>query len=77
MLKKDQYYIILSAFLLEVFLPFSSVMCEDVPDWRNIEQGTIIPDLSYSDQPYIVKPMTAHVCCLTTAPGMKASRDRL
>ena len=42
----------------------------DIPDWRNITTGSIIPDLSYSDQPYIVKTDDdAWLCCLTTGAG--------
>jgi hypothetical protein len=40
---------------------------ESIPDPRNIKTGRIIPDLSYSDQPYIVKTDDgAWLCCLTT-----------
>lgn len=53
-------------------------MCEDVPDWRNIEQGTIIPDLSYSDQPYIVKTDDgAWLCCLTTGTGHEGQSGQI
>jgi len=39
-------------------------------DLRNIRTGLIIPDLSYSDQPYIVKTNDgAWLCCLTTGAG--------
>ncbi len=42
----------------------------DIPDWRNIKTGSIIPDLSYSDQPYILKTDDdAWLCCLTTGAG--------
>ncbi len=78
MLKKNQYYIILSAFLLGVALPLSPVRCEDIPDWRHIEQGTIIPDLSYSDQPYIVKTDDgAWLCCLTTGAGHEGQSGQI
>jgi len=77
-LKKNQYYIILSAFLLGVALPLSPVRCEDIPDWRHIEQGTIIPDLSYSDQPYIVKTDDgAWLCCLTTGAGHEGQSGQI
>ena len=40
------------------------------PDWRNIRNGLIIPDESYSDQPYIVKTDDrAWLCILTTGSG--------
>ena len=39
-------------------------------DWRNIENGRIIPDKSYSDQPYIVKTDDgAWLCVMTTGSG--------
>lgn len=39
-------------------------------DWRNIENGYIIPDESYSDQPYIVKTDDgAWLCVMTTGSG--------
>ncbi len=39
-------------------------------DWRNIHSGYVIPDESYSDQPYIVKTDDgAWLCVLTTAAG--------
>ncbi len=40
------------------------------PDWRNIRNGLVIPDESYSDQPYIVKTGDgAWLCILTTGAG--------
>ncbi len=39
-------------------------------DWRNIENGLVIPDKSYSDQPYIVKTDDgAWLCVMTTGAG--------
>ena len=39
-------------------------------DWRNINNGRIIPDKSYSDQPYIVKTDDrAWLCVMTTGSG--------
>ncbi len=39
-------------------------------DWRNISTGHVIPDESYSDQPYVVKTDDgAWLCVLTTAAG--------
>ncbi len=41
-----------------------------VDDWRNIRNGLIIPDETYSDQPYIVKTDDgAWLCVLTTGAG--------
>jgi hypothetical protein len=39
-------------------------------DWRNIVNGAVIPDESYSDQPYIVKTDDkAWLCVMTTGSG--------
>lgn len=39
-------------------------------DWRNIDNGDIIPDESYSDQPYIIKTNDgAWLCAMTTGSG--------
>ena len=39
-------------------------------DWRNAENGFIIPTENYSDQPYIVKTDDgAWLCCVTTGSG--------
>ncbi|MFC5412616.1 LamG-like jellyroll fold domain-containing protein [Larkinella bovis] len=39
-------------------------------DWRNIKTGTVIPDETYSDQPYLVKTNDgAWLCILTTGTG--------
>lgn len=39
-------------------------------DWRNVRQGDIIPTISYSDQPYIVKTDDgAWLCVVTTGSG--------
>jgi hypothetical protein len=39
-------------------------------DWRNIRNGRVIPDESYSDQPYIVKTDDgAWLCIMTTGSG--------
>ena len=39
-------------------------------DWRNIKNGLIIPDESYSDQPYVVKTNDgAWLCAMTTGSG--------
>ena len=47
-----------------------AVVWGQAPDWRNIRNGLIIPDESYSDQPYIVKTDDgAWLCILTTGAG--------
>lgn len=43
-------------------------------DWRNIVNGLVIPDESYSDQPYIVKTDdSAWLCVMTTGSGHEGS----
>lgn len=43
-------------------------------DWRNIRTGRIIPDKTYSDQPYIVKTDDgAWLCVMTTGSGMEGA----
>ena len=55
--------------LLCVVLEISNVHGQE-KDWRNIRNGLIIPDESYSDQPYIVKTDDgAWLCILTTGAG--------
>lgn len=70
MWKKQKLYVIASVFLLGVGSLVSGSRCEDVPDWRHIGRGQIIPDLSYSDMPYILKTDDgAWLCCLTLPDG--------
>ena len=39
-------------------------------DWRNAENGLVIPTENYSDQPYVVKTDDgAWLCCVTTGSG--------
>ncbi len=46
-------------------------------DWRNIENGWIIPDETYSDQPYIVKTEDgAWLCVMTTGAGAEGSNGQ-
>ena len=55
--------------LLCMLFPITGVWGQ-TPDWRNIRNGLIIPDESYSDQPYIVKTDDgAWLCILTTGAG--------
>lgn len=43
-------------------------------DWRNIRTGKIIPDKTYSDQPYIVQTDDgAWLCAMTTGSGMEGA----
>ena len=55
--------------LLGLSLSFAVVVGQD-PDWRNIHNGMVIPDVVYSDQPYILKTDDgAWLCILTTGAG--------
>jgi hypothetical protein len=55
--------------LLCMFLSVTGVRGQD-PDWRNIRNGLVIPDVVYSDQPYIMKTEDgAWLCILTTGAG--------
>lgn len=57
---------LLIAILLLLIIPLNS----QSQDWRHIESGSIIPDKSYSDQPYIVKTNDgAWLCAMTTGSG--------
>ena len=39
-------------------------------DWRNAENGFVIPTENYTDQPYVVKTDDgAWLCCVTTGSG--------
>ncbi len=50
----------------------------DIQDARNIKTGLVIPDLSYSDQPYIVKTDDgAWLCCLTTGAGHEGQSGQI
>ena len=43
-------------------------------DWRNIRSGLIIPDKTYSDQPYVVKTEDgAWLCVMTTGSGREGA----
>jgi hypothetical protein len=62
-------FIILSV-LLAIMLAHSVQVFAQNEDWRNIEQGYEIPDVSYSDQPYVVKTDDgAWLCVMTTGLG--------
>lgn len=57
-----------------IFFSFCSEIFTQASDWRNIENGYIIPDKTYSDQPYIVKTDDgAWLCVMTTGSGMEGS----
>lgn len=61
---------ITSLLSLLLFLPVLSFAQSTESDWRNIRQGDIIPDRSYSDQPYVVQTDDgAWLLTMTTAMG--------
>ena len=71
-----------STFELFLIILFASIqICNaqsDIPDKRNIKTGAIIPDLTYSDQPYIVKiDDEAWLCCLTTGAGHEGQSGQI
>ncbi len=52
------------------FTMLAVAMSAQTPDWRNITSGSIIPDESYADQPYVVKTDDgAWLTVLTTGSG--------
>lgn len=66
--------------LLIIFLvSISSLNAQfEITDTRNIRTGLIIPDLSYCDQPYIVKTDDgAWFCCLTTGAGKEGNAGQI
>ena len=66
-------------FLIALFTSVQICIAQvDIPDSRNIKTGAIIPDLSYSDQPYIVKTDDgAWLCCLTTGAGHEGQSGQI
>ena len=74
-IKKSQIRLLLIVLFTSVQLCNAQI---DIPDSRNIKTGTIIPDLSYSDQPYIVKTDDgAWLCCLTTGAGHEGQSGQI
>jgi hypothetical protein len=56
--------------IINIFIILGYSLNAQDSDWRNIENGYIIPDESYSDQPYIVKTDDgAWLCVMTTGSG--------
>ncbi len=52
----------------------SALAAAENPDWRHISRGSIIPDESYADQPYVVKTGDgAWLCVLTTGKGVEGA----
>ncbi|MDA0196093.1 MAG: exo-alpha-sialidase [Bacteroidetes bacterium] len=55
--------------LITLFILVKPVFAQ-TEDWRNIQNGSMIPDESYSDQPYITKTDDgAWLCVMTTGSG--------
>jgi hypothetical protein len=52
----------------------AGAMTAQTPDWRNITSGSIIPDESYADQPYVVKTDDgAWLTVITTGSGREGA----
>ena len=74
-IKKSLIRLFLIVFFTSVQICIAQV---DIPDSRNIKTGSVIPDLSYSDQPYIVKTDDgAWLCCLTTGAGHEGQSGQI
>jgi len=70
-MKARKMYATLMLLLLQGFL---AMQIQAQSDWRNIETGLVIPDESYSDQPYVVKTNDgAWLCVMTTGAGHEGS----
>jgi hypothetical protein len=68
-------YIFLFAFMV---LSLSKKSTSQPMDWRNIRNGHVIPDLTYSDQPYIIKTKDgAWLCILTTGTGKEGDSGQV
>lgn len=64
--KKTFWQILISL----IFCIESTLIFAQNNDWRDIKNGMVIPDESYSDQPYIVKTNDgAWLCVMTTGSG--------
>jgi hypothetical protein len=68
-------YVILTTFISPFIVTLSN---SQTTDWRNIRNGYIIPDMSYSDQPYIIKTNDgAWLCILTTGSGREGDSGQV
>lgn len=64
------HYFIRTFFLVLITFSHVSISRAQQTDWRKIRNGRVIPDESYSDQPYIVKTDDgAWLCVMTTGSG--------
>lgn len=69
-MKCKDYFWIVQLSLLMVSSIHPILLFGQTEDWRNIKSGLVIPDESYSDQPYIVKTNDgAWLCAMTTGSG--------
>ncbi|MBL8296193.1 MAG: exo-alpha-sialidase [Bryobacterales bacterium] len=58
--------------LLQMVAASAALPAPHTPDWRNITTGAVIPDESYSDQPYVVITNDGNwLCVLTTGRGVE------
>ena len=49
----------------------------DDTDWRNVSNGSVIPDESYSDQPYVVVTNDGKwLCVMTTGKGVEGQQGQ-
>jgi hypothetical protein len=49
----------------------------DDTDWRNVRNGSVIPDESYSDQPYVVVTNDGKwLCVMTTGKGVEGQQGQ-
>ncbi|MCG8308794.1 MAG: exo-alpha-sialidase [Cytophagales bacterium] len=69
-----QEFRLLAVFLFLLIIQYGSAQKKD---WRNIQNGSIIPDESYSDQPYIIKTNDgAWLCVMTTGSGHEGAQGQ-
>lgn len=60
--------------IVSLIAPSLTICCAQIPDLRHISNGLVIPDESYSDQPYIVKTDEgAWLCAMTTGSGVEGA----
>lgn len=62
---------------LTLLLLIGSFALAQQPDWRNIQNGRLIPDESYADQPYVVKTNDGNwLCVMTTGKGVEGQQGQ-
>lgn len=68
------YTVLMLLFLQGLMIPGAHAQNED---WRNIVNGWVIPDESYSDQPYVVKTDDGGwLCAMTTGSGHEGAQGQ-